>query len=158
MAPLPAGNVLREEVLQLERQRAAAMVREDIGALQELLAEDLSYTHSDGRRDTKESLLALIAGPSMRYLGIDYSDQEAIDCGDVGRCSRHGPNQAAAGIGRAARLPRALPRYLGPARRPLAVRGLAGDPRPLGIADFRLHISDWMYSTISICTLICNLI
>ena len=83
MAPLPAGNVLREEVLQLERQRAAAMVREDIGALQDLLAEDLSYTHSDGRRDTKESLLALIAGPSMRYLGIDYSDQEAIDCGDV---------------------------------------------------------------------------
>ena len=40
--PCRLGNVLREEVLQLERQRAAAMVREDIGALQDLLAEDLS--------------------------------------------------------------------------------------------------------------------
>jgi hypothetical protein len=83
MAQLPVGNVLREEVLQLERQRADAMVREDIDALASLLAEDLSYTHSDGRRDTKESLLNLVAGPTLRYLGVDYSNQEAIDCGDA---------------------------------------------------------------------------
>jgi hypothetical protein len=83
MAPLPVGNALREEVLALERRRADALVREDIGALATLLAEDLSYTHSDGRRDTKESFLGLIAAPAMRYLGVDYSNQEVIDCGET---------------------------------------------------------------------------
>ena len=83
MAPLPAGNALREEVLMLERRRADAMVREDIGALASLLADDLSYTHSDGRRDTKESFLGLVAAPAMRYLGVDYSNQEVVDCGDA---------------------------------------------------------------------------
>ena len=67
----------------LERKRADAMVREDMGTLASLLADDLSYTHSDGRTDTKESLLALIAGPVQRYLGVDYSNQDVIDCGDT---------------------------------------------------------------------------
>ena len=83
MAPLPAGNALREEVLMLERRRADAMVREDIGALASLLADDLSYTHSDGRTDTKETLLGLIAAPGMRYLGVDYSNEQVIDCGNA---------------------------------------------------------------------------
>jgi hypothetical protein len=59
------------------------MVRADLEALASLLADDVSYTHSDGRTDTKESLLGLIAGSTMRYLGVDYSNQEVIDCGDA---------------------------------------------------------------------------
>ena len=82
-APLPAGSPLREEVLALERKRADAMVREDVETLATLLADDLSYTHSDGRRDTKESFLGLVAAPAMRYLGVDYSNQEVVDCGDA---------------------------------------------------------------------------
>jgi hypothetical protein len=83
MAPLPVGDTLREELLALERKRADAMVREDMAILSSLLADDLSYTHSDGRRDTKESFLSLIAAPALRYLGVDYSNQEVIDCGDA---------------------------------------------------------------------------
>jgi ketosteroid isomerase-like protein len=83
MALLPAGSPLREEILALDRQRADAMVREDVGALERLLADDLSYTHSDGRTDTKESFLNLVSGPTIRYLGVDYSNQEVIDCGDA---------------------------------------------------------------------------
>ena len=83
MALLPAGSALREEMLALERKRADAMVREDVGTLATLLADDLSYTHSDGRRDTKESFLSLVAAPAMRYLGVDYSNQEVVDCGDA---------------------------------------------------------------------------
>jgi uncharacterized protein DUF4440 len=83
MASLPVGNALRDEVLALQRKRADAMVREDLGILAGLLADDLSYTHSDGRRDSKESFLNLIAAPGMRYLGVDYSNQQVIDCGDV---------------------------------------------------------------------------
>ena len=59
------------------------MVREDREALAPLLADDLSYTHSDGRTDTKESFLSLISGPAIRYLGVDFSNQEVVDCGDA---------------------------------------------------------------------------
>src|SRR3979490_165452 len=83
MTPLPAGSALREEMLALERKRADAMVREDVETLATLLADDLSSTHSDGRRDTKESFLGLVAAPAMRYLGVDYSNQEVVDCGDA---------------------------------------------------------------------------
>ena len=83
MAPLAVGNALREEVLMLQAKRADAMVQQDIETLASLVADDLSYTHSDGRTDTKESLLNLIAGPALRYLGIDYTNQEVIDCGDA---------------------------------------------------------------------------
>src|SRR5438477_4688963 len=83
MGPLPVGHALREEILGLEAERTEAMVRQDIKTLTGLLADDLSYTHSDGRTDTKESFLGLIAGPALRYLGVDYSNQEAIDCGDA---------------------------------------------------------------------------
>jgi ketosteroid isomerase-like protein len=67
----------------LQRQRADAMVREDIDTLSGFLADDLSYTHSDGHTDTKKSFLSLIAGPVQRYLGVDYSNQEVIACGDA---------------------------------------------------------------------------
>src|SRR5882757_7790396 len=83
MTPLPVGNALREEALRLERKRADAMIQGDITTLASLLADDLSYTHSDGRTDTKESFLSLVAAPALRYLGIDYSNQEVIDCGEA---------------------------------------------------------------------------
>jgi hypothetical protein len=83
MALLPAGSALREEILALDRKRADAMVREDVGALDRLLADDLSYTHSDGRTDTKDSFLSLVSGPAIRYLGVDYSNLEVVDCGDA---------------------------------------------------------------------------
>ena len=81
MPPLPVGNALREEMLLLERKRADAMVRQDLGTLANLLADDLSYTHSDGRTDTKESLLSLIAGRQVRYVGVDFTNEEVVDCG-----------------------------------------------------------------------------
>ena len=76
-------EIVREEILALERQRAEAMVREDVGTLGRLLADDLSYIHSDGRTDTKESFLGLIAGPAIRYVAVDFSNQEVIGCGDA---------------------------------------------------------------------------
>jgi hypothetical protein len=53
------------------------MVRKEIGTLDALLSDDLSYTHSGGTTDTKASFLALIehTGP---YLGVDYSDTQVI--------------------------------------------------------------------------------
>jgi ketosteroid isomerase-like protein len=81
-APPPEGSHAAQ-VLDLQSRRADAMVRQDLDALARLLADDVSYTHSDGRRDTKHSFLGLIAGTALRYLGVDYSDREVVDCGDT---------------------------------------------------------------------------
>jgi hypothetical protein len=80
---LPPGDPRREEVLALQRRRADAMIRQDIEALGDLLASDLSYTHSDGRTDTRESFLALISGTTLQYVGVDYSNLEAIGFGEA---------------------------------------------------------------------------
>jgi ketosteroid isomerase-like protein len=77
------SNALRDEILELERQRVEAMVRADVAALAKLLGDDLSYVHSDGRTDTKESFLQLVAGTAIRYRSVDFSDQEVIALGDT---------------------------------------------------------------------------
>lgn len=83
MPPLPNDDALRAEVLALEGKRTDAMVRQDIAALASLLADDLSYTHSDGRTDTKDTFLSLVSAAALRYLGIDYANQEVIGAGDA---------------------------------------------------------------------------
>lgn len=71
---------LRQEILDLEKKRIAAMVSKDIATLDTLLAEDLSYTHSGGTIDSKASFLRLIKEKG-RYLGVDYSNTEVIPWG-----------------------------------------------------------------------------
>jgi len=69
---------LKLEILALEELRIQAMVRRDRAALNSLLADDLSYTHSGGRTDNKATFLALIDSPESSYLGVDYSETEVI--------------------------------------------------------------------------------
>ena len=57
-------------VLEREDQRFAAMVRADTGALRGLLSDDLSYTHTSGRQDTKSELLRSLASAALRYESI----------------------------------------------------------------------------------------
>jgi Domain of unknown function (DUF4440) len=75
-----AGGGLEKKILDLERQRVAAMVKKDVAALGALLADDLSYTHSGGAIDTKASFLKLIKERG-RYLGVDYSNIQVIPSG-----------------------------------------------------------------------------
>ena len=76
----PPGANLEKTILELERQRIAAMVGKDIARLDALLADDMSYTHSGGTTDTKASFLTLIKDRG-RYLGVDYSNTQVIPWG-----------------------------------------------------------------------------
>jgi hypothetical protein len=71
---------LEKKILDLEKQRIAAMVRKDIATLDSLLADDMSYTHSGGTTDTKASFIKLIKERG-RYLGVDYSNTQVITSG-----------------------------------------------------------------------------
>lgn len=71
------GKGLENRILGLEAKRIAAMVNKDIAALDVLLAEDLTYTHSGGTTDTKASFITLIKERG-RYQGVDYSNVQVI--------------------------------------------------------------------------------
>jgi hypothetical protein len=70
-------NELADRILALEAKRVAAMVSSDLVTLDTLLADDLSYTHSDGRSDTKGTFLALIR-ERRHYRAVDFSNTEVV--------------------------------------------------------------------------------
>ncbi len=61
-------------IADLEDRRWAAIIDLDLATLAELISDDLTYTHSNGRRDTKTSYLELV--PIVRYLSADRRDRE----------------------------------------------------------------------------------
>jgi len=46
------------------------MVRADTGALAQLLAPDLTYTHTDGTQNTRAELLHIVGSGALRYASI----------------------------------------------------------------------------------------
>jgi ketosteroid isomerase-like protein len=76
-----AGNA--QTVIELDRQRMTAMARKDTAALNKLLADDLIYTHSSARLDTKKSLIGAMESGSTVYTAVEPSDVTAQDLGDA---------------------------------------------------------------------------
>ena len=76
-----AGN--GQKVIELDRQRMEAMAKKDIGKLNELIANDLVYTHSSARLDTKQSLIGNMESGSTVYTSVAPSDVKAQDLGDT---------------------------------------------------------------------------
>ncbi len=76
-----AGNA--ETVIALDRKRMTAMAEKDIATLNELIADDLVYTHSSARLDTKQSLIGNMESGSTVYTSVVPSDVKAQDLGDT---------------------------------------------------------------------------
>lgn len=72
-----------QSIIDLDRKRMDAMCRQDVGALREILADDLIYTHSTARMDTKESLIGNMQAGSTVYQSMDTSEVVAQDLGDA---------------------------------------------------------------------------
>ena len=70
-------------VIDLDRRRMQAMAAKDVAQLEALLADDLVYTHSSARLDTKQSLLANMKSGATVYSSVEPSDVKAQDLGDV---------------------------------------------------------------------------
>ena len=66
-----------------ERQYAAAMVKGDTATLQKLLADDLSYTHSNALIETKEDVLKAITSGKTKYKSIDFKSSNVRQYGDT---------------------------------------------------------------------------
>ena len=76
-----AGNA--QKVIDLDRQRMTAMAQKDIAKLNELIADDLVYTHSSARLDTKQSLIGAMEAGRTVYTAVVPSDVKAQEYGDT---------------------------------------------------------------------------
>ncbi len=72
-----------EMIIDLDRKRMQAMGEKDTATLDALLADDLIYTHSSARVDTKQSLIANMKSGATVYSSIEPSEVRAQDLGDA---------------------------------------------------------------------------
>jgi ketosteroid isomerase-like protein len=70
-------------IIELDRKRMTAMAEKDIAALNTLLADDLIYTHSSARLDTKQSLIGNMESGATVYNSVEPSDVKAQDVGSA---------------------------------------------------------------------------
>ena len=77
------ANSNADVVIDIDRSRMQAMVAKDVAEFEALLAEDLVYTHSSARLDTKQSLIANMKSGATVYSSVEPSDVKAQDLGDV---------------------------------------------------------------------------
>lgn len=72
-----------DDVRRAQANRFQAMLDADIEALDALLADSLTYTHSTGRLETKVELIESLQSQTMRYLSIVPSDIRVRVFGDI---------------------------------------------------------------------------
>lgn len=70
-------------VRQADEQRCCAMLAGDMAALDRLLADDLSYTHSSALRESKRDYLASLASGRFRYLGVGRDEVRVSLHGEI---------------------------------------------------------------------------
>ena len=72
-----------QTIIALDKKRMDAMCHKDIPTLHALLADDLVYTHSTARLDTKQSLIKAMESGATVYTAVEPSDVQAQDLGDA---------------------------------------------------------------------------
>ncbi len=76
-----AGN--GAAIIALDKKRMDAMGAKDIATLNAVIADDLIYTHSSARMDTKATLIGAMESGSTVYTSVVPSDVVAQDLGDA---------------------------------------------------------------------------
>ncbi len=65
---------VKASVTKAEGEWKDAVLRADSSALEKLMAEDLSYTHSSGKTQTKQQFIDEATGGALHYKAIDFAD------------------------------------------------------------------------------------
>ena len=73
----------RQKIIDLDKKRMHAMAQKDVATLNALLSDDLVYTHSTARLDTKQSLIKAMESGATVYTAVEPSDVQAQDLGDA---------------------------------------------------------------------------
>ncbi len=62
-----------EQIQALDREWAQACVQADIAKLEQILSDDLTYTHSSGQVQTKPEFIATVREGKTRYRSIEFA-------------------------------------------------------------------------------------
>jgi hypothetical protein len=73
---LAQAGKAEQTVLQAEKDRFAAMIKGDRPALEKLLADDLTYTHSSALFETKEQFIKSVTSGNIDYVSIVPSESD----------------------------------------------------------------------------------
>jgi type II secretory pathway pseudopilin PulG len=76
LAQAGANAKAEQQVLQAEKDRFAAMVKVDEAALNKLLADDLTYTHSNANLQTKAQFIADLKSGAIKYVSVVPSEPD----------------------------------------------------------------------------------
>ena len=72
-----------QTIIDLDMKRMLAMAAKDFATLNAVLADDLIYTHSSARLDTKKSLIGNMQSGATVYTSLEPSEVKAQDLGDA---------------------------------------------------------------------------
>jgi ketosteroid isomerase-like protein len=72
------ADEVRRLIEALEQKRYSAMLASDVAALEDLLDDDLVYTHSFGERDDKTGYLKKVANRFFVYHEIHHTSEHII--------------------------------------------------------------------------------
>ncbi|HEY2021261.1 nuclear transport factor 2 family protein [Paraburkholderia sp.] len=75
-----AANMI-EAIRGLERERFHAMVEADGQSLDMLLSDNVSYVHTNGKRETKRQFIDGITAGRRRYRQIEVQSQDVLPAG-----------------------------------------------------------------------------
>lgn len=89
LAAAPRGQAAKaaagaeEAVLKADNARFDAMIKADGAALEKLLADELSYTHSNAQVQDKAAFISDIKSGKIKYLTVEPTDQKARIFGNM---------------------------------------------------------------------------
>jgi hypothetical protein len=66
---------IEQQVLDSEKSRFEVMLKGDADALSSFLADELIYTHTTGRTDTKTSFVTALRSGAVKYQAIEPEDR-----------------------------------------------------------------------------------
>lgn len=70
------GKAEQQQVLQAEKDRFAAMVKVDEAALNKLLSDDLTYTHSSALLQNKKEFVDSLKGGAIKYVSVTPTESD----------------------------------------------------------------------------------
>lgn len=70
-----------EAIRVLERDRFRAMVDGDVPLLDQLLSDNVSFVHTNGKRETKQQFMNAISAGHRRYRQIEVQSQDVLPVG-----------------------------------------------------------------------------
>ena len=79
---LLAADEKQDDLKQVQAERYAAMVNRDVKQLDEILADDLVYSHSDGMVETKEDFIKTIKSGYIQYFDLEDLEVEVRNRGN----------------------------------------------------------------------------